>query len=181
MDFSDIAAIGRLYNFHSHTQFCDGRASMEDFAKMAVRCGFTHYGYSPHSPIPTESKCNMSKEDVPAFLAEVDRIKGLYGDKVRFYASMEIDYLGKEWGPSHDYFVTMPLDYRIGAIHFIQSDEGFVDIDGRFENFKVKMAQFFHNDIRYVVESFYKASIAMLDAGGFDMIAHFDKIGHNAI
>ncbi len=55
MDF--IATIGdsSLYNFHSHTEFCDGRAQMEAFAREAVRCGFTHYGFTPHSPIPIQS------------------------------------------------------------------------------------------------------------------------------
>ena len=42
------------------------------------------------------------------------------------------------------------------------------------------MEKYFHNDIQSVVESFYAQSIKMIEAGGFDIIAHFDKIGHNA-
>lgn len=30
IDFKEIAAKSSLYNFHSHTQYCDGRAPMED-------------------------------------------------------------------------------------------------------------------------------------------------------
>ena len=36
IDFKEIAAKSSLYNFHSHTQYCDGRAPMEDFAAKAV-------------------------------------------------------------------------------------------------------------------------------------------------
>lgn len=181
MDF--IAAIGdsSLYNFHSHTEFCDGRAQMEAFAREAVRRGFTHYGFTPHSPIPIESPCNMRRDDVPRFLSEANRIKKEYGDRCRFYAGMEIDYLGDEWGPAHPYFSTVPLDYSIGSVHFIPSQEGeYVDIDGHFDSFRRKMQQHFHNDIRYVVETFYRQSHRMLDAGGFDILGHLDKIGHNA-
>lgn len=179
-DIMDRLGDGRRYNFHSHTQFCDGRAQMSAFAAAAVKAGFTDYGFSPHSPVPIPSSCNMHADKVQTYMSEVQRMNDLYGDRTRFYASMEIDYLGPEWGPSVEYFQSLPLDYRIGSVHFIPSAEGYVDIDGRFENFQIKMARYFNNDIRHVVEEFYDRSISMVNAGGFDIIGHLDKIGHNA-
>lgn len=171
----------RLYTLHSHTEFCDGRATMEAFARKAVEMGFTHYGFTPHSPVPIESPCNMSEANVSRYLAEVERIRNDYGDRCRFYAGMEIDYLGPQWGPSSPYFQTLPLDYSIGSVHFIPAQDGSpVDIDGHFDSFARKMERNFHGDIHYVVETFYAQSHAMLDAGGFEIIGHLDKIGHNA-
>lgn len=182
MDFIAETGQSTRYTFHSHTEFCDGRAQMEAFAREAVRRGFTHYGFTPHSPVPIASPCNMTQENVPRFLAEVERIRRDYADSgCRFYAGMEIDYLGDEWGPASDYFRTLPLDYSIGSVHFIPSQDGeYVDIDGRYESFRRKMSEKFHNDLRYVVETFYSQSHRMLDAGGFDIIGHLDKVGHNA-
>ncbi len=180
MNLIETLADSRRYNMHSHTQFCDGRAVMEDFVVEAVRQGFSHYGFSPHSPIPIDSPCNMKQADVPVYVAEYNRLKTMYSDKIRLYASMEIDYLGDEWGPSSPYFQELPLDYRIGSVHFIPSDYGYIDVDGCFSDFKVKMQRYFHDDIRYVVETFYYQSMCMLEAGGFDVIGHFDKIGHNS-
>ncbi len=180
IDLKKITSATDRYNFHSHTQFCDGRASMETMALAAVDAGFRHWGFSPHSPVPIESSCNMNRSDTEAYFAEADRLKAILSDKISLYAAMEIDYLDESWGPSHPYFDTLPLDYRIGSVHFVPSDEGFVDVDGRFESFKVKMDRYFHNDIRHVVDSFYDQSEKMLIAGGFDIIGHFDKIGHNA-
>lgn len=181
MDFMSVIGNSRLYTFHSHTEFCDGRAQMEAFAREAVKQGFSHYGFTPHSPIPIESPCNMTQASVPRFFAEVERIRREYGDRCHFYAGMEIDYLGDDWGPASPYFATLPLDYSIGSVHFIPSQEGeLVDIDGHFDSFSRKMNTYFHNDIRYVVETFYAQSHRMLDAGGFDIIGHLDKIGHNA-
>lgn len=181
MDFSHLDLKDRKYNFHSHTQFCDGHDVMERFAREAVAEGFSHYGFSPHSPVPIESPCNMSRADVPQYLAEVDRLQSLYGDRTRFYAAMEIDYLGPQWGPSEPYFDSLPLDYSIGSVHFIPSQDGtLVDIDGRFESFRRKMHDFFRDDIRYVVNKFYDQSLEMLVRGGFDIIGHYDKVGHNA-
>jgi histidinol-phosphatase (PHP family) len=42
------------------------------------------------------------------------------------------------------------------------------------------MTENFNNDLRYVVETFYAQSIAMVRTGGFDLLGHFDKIGQNA-
>lgn len=171
----------RRYTLHSHTEFCDGRATMEAFARKAVEDGFTHYGFSPHSPITIPSPCNMLRDNVARYDEEYRRIRDTYGDRVKFYRAMEIDYLGDEWGPAHEYFASLHLDYTIGSVHFIPCQSGeYVDIDGNFENFRKKMDKYFHNDIRYVVETFYSRSCRMVETGGFDIIGHLDKVGCNA-
>lgn len=169
------------YNLHSHTEFCDGRAQMEAFARRVLEEGMDVYGFSPHSPVPIVSPCNMLKSNVSSYLAEVDRIKATYGDRCHFLAGMEIDYLGDDWGPSNEYFNTIPLDYRIGSVHFLPTAGGeLVDCDGRHESFVEKMHRYFNDDIRYVVETFYVNSIKMVQAGGFDIVGHLDKIADNA-
>ena len=60
IDFIDIANTTTNYNFHTHTQFCDGHANMEEFVTEAIAMGFQHLGFSPHSYIPIESPCNMA-------------------------------------------------------------------------------------------------------------------------
>lgn len=180
MDLLKEIGHSQLYNLHSHTQFCDGRAEMEKFVMEAVAQGFTHYGFSPHSPVPIASPCNMATDDVTPYIAECERLQRIYGDKISLYAAMEIDYLNGEWGPSHNFFQSLPLDYRIGSVHFIPSEHGMIDVDGRPEDFAVKMREHFHEDLRYVVTTFYNQTWAMLNAGGFDIIGHFDKIGFNA-
>ena len=56
MDFKKIISSTHNYNFHSHTQFCDGRADMETMARAAVACGMEHYGFSPHSRSMTDEE-----------------------------------------------------------------------------------------------------------------------------
>lgn len=181
MDFLKELNGSTKYTFHSHTEFCDGRATMEAFAREVVARGFTHYGFSPHCPIPLVSPCNMRRENVERYLSEVERIRCEYGDKCHFYASMEVDYLGEQFGPTDSYIKELALDYLIGSVHFVQNRRGeWVDVDGRFESFKRKMHDYFDDDIRYVCETFYAQSIAMVEAGGFDIIGHLDKIGQNA-
>lgn len=182
LDFNQIISTTSQYNFHGHTQYCDGHANMEDFVIEAIVEGFAHFGFSPHAPINIESPCNMSREDVPIYLEEIQRLKSVYGDQISLYAGMEIDYVDV-FGPNDDYFQSLPLDYRIGSVHFIPSihDDGImVDIDGRFSKFKSKMGKYFDDDIEWVVRAYYNQMIKMVQRGGFDIVGHFDKIGLNA-
>lgn len=182
VDFSEIVNKSNLYNFHTHTQYCDGRANIEEFVVESIRHGFVALGFTPHSPVLVESSCNMCVQDVNTYIDELTILKKKYNNQITLYTSMEIDYFDN-WGPSHSFFKNLPLDYRIGSIHFIPSfvnEEEYVDIDGNFESFRNKMNLHFNNDIRGVVESYYKQSLKMIEAGGFDIIGHFDKIGYNA-
>lgn len=155
---------------------------MADMARAAVDCGMLHYGFTPHSPIPFDSPCNMAADAVEEYIIEAERIRKS-PDLVscRFYTGMEIDYIDSNWGPANEYFRGLPLDYSIGSVHFIPTQSGEpVDIDGRFDSFRRKMADRFRGDIDYVVDTFFSHSLDMIDAGGFDILGHFDKIGLNA-
>ena len=182
-DFKKITKETDLYNLHTHTQFCDGHASMEEFVVEAVAQGFTHLGFTPHSPISVESPCNMTKDDVAIYLNEMMRLRKAYDDRIQLYTAMEIDYVSVGDGPASDYFKSLPLDYRIGSVHFIPAIDNpseMVDIDGKFPAFKARMGHYFNNDIEYVVRTFFSQMMAMVEEGGFDIVGHMDKIGFNA-
>lgn len=169
-----------MNNYHSHTEFCDGRASMAEITAAAFSAGFTEWGSSPHSPICCESSANMKAEDVGAFLEESARLKKEYEGKMRVLTGMEIDYVSDDFGPHIDYFQKMPLDYRIGSVHFVRNRDGKpVDVDGPADNFLGCLASEFNGDLRYVVDTYFDMEMEMLEHGGFDILGHLDKIGDN--
>ena len=178
---TEITAATDRYNLHSHTQFCDGHAPMETMARAASDCGMLHYGFSPHSPICVESGANMSHENVNTYLDEVNRLKSLPVELPQLYAAMEIDFISVDFGPHIDMFQRMPLDYRIGSVHFVPNQDGIsVDCDGSADRFLRYLKDAFGGDLRYVVEKYFEQVLTMLERGGFDMLGHFDKIAQNA-
>ena len=64
-----------MINYHSHTEFCDGRASMAEIADSAYEAGFKVWGTSPHSPICCPSGANMKAEDVDSYIQQSERLK----------------------------------------------------------------------------------------------------------
>ena len=173
--------MNNLTNYHSHCDFCDGHAPMELFVREAVKEGFSSYGISSHAPFPVQNGCNMQKEKMTAYLEEFRRLKRLYSSEIDLYIGLEIDFLDDSFNPSIDYFQSLPLDYRIGSVHYIVAPDGTpVDTDGSPERFRSYVDTYFDGDVKEVVHRFYRNSFRMIELGGFDFLGHLDKIGLNA-
>lgn len=169
-----------MENYHSHSEFCDARASMAEIAAAAYKAGFKVWGVSPHSPICCPSAANMKAEDVDTYLAESLRLKNEYEGKMRILSGMEVDYISEAFGPHIDYFQSLPLDYIIGSVHFVRTKDGRpVDVDGPAERFLRYLETEYNGDLRYVAETYFAMELEMLEYGGFNIIGHLDKIGDN--
>ena len=181
MILSEVVKQTDKYNFHTHTQYCDGKVSMQTMAQAAAEYGMLHLGFTPHAPIVCKSGCNMPFEAVKEYLSESERLKDSYNSNMNVWTSMEIDFLSKDFGPHIDYFQNLPLDYRLASVHFVPNYDGIpIDCDGRYERFRQRLHEEFRDDIRYVVEKFFEHTLTMIELGGFDVLGHFDKIAHNA-
>ena len=174
----------QLSNYHSHCTFCDGRSTPEDFVKFAISHGFRAYGFSSHSPLPFETFWNMSKDDMPEYLEEINRLNEKYAGQLEIYTSLEIDYLDETYNPSIAYFQELPLDYRIGSIHFLPlsehlSEDNMVCIDGAFADYKDSVDRYFEGKISKLVTRYFDSTLKMIEAGGIDIVGHMDKIYMN--
>ncbi|MDR0743185.1 MAG: histidinol-phosphatase [Tannerella sp.] len=177
--------MGKNSNFHSHCTFCDGRSHPEDFILSAIAHKFRAYGFSSHSPLPFETFWNMSKNDLPEYIREINRLKKKYAGYLEVYLALEIDYLDKTYNASIDYFQSMPLDYRISSVHFLPRrepllEENMVCIDGSYRDFEEAVERHYDGSIRRMTEHFFESSMYMVEAGGFDIVGHVDKIYMNA-
>lgn len=175
----------QLSNYHSHCNFCDGRSYPEDFVKFAIRYGFRAYGFSSHSPLPFETSWNMSKEDMDEYLSEIARLKKKYAEQLEIYVGLEIDYLDLSYNASIPYFRELPLDYRIGSVHFLPVSYPLIEanmmcIDGSFSDFSQGVDRYYGGNIRRLVEHYYHSSCDMVETGDIDIVGHLDKIYMNS-
>ena len=174
----------QLSNYHSHCTFCDGRSIPESFIKFAISQGFRAYGFSSHSPLPFETFWNMPKDDMPEYLMEIERLKKKYQDQIEIYVGLEIDFLDETYNASIPFFTQLPLDYRIGSIHFLPiahplEEKNMVCIDGSFRDFQKSVDTYYNGDIRLLVAHYFNSTQKMVELGGFDIVGHMDKIYMN--
>ncbi|MDE6771987.1 MAG: PHP domain-containing protein [Muribaculaceae bacterium] len=181
IDIKRIIEYTRDYNLHSHSQFCDGRDPMCLISEAAEEAGMKYFAFTPHSPVPVDSPCNMDKGMMDEYFDEVDRLRAIHAPRMDVYRSLEIDYLGPDFGPHIDYFQHLSLDFRLGSVHFVPNQDGvLLDCDGRYERFSGYLKNGYKGDLRYVVEKYFEQVLTMLERGGLDLLGHFDKIAGNA-
>ena len=169
--------------YHSHCSYCDGKGSIDEFVRAAAEAGFSAYGISTHCPLPFEAPWVIPAEHVADYLKDIEAAKRTYADRLEVYAGMEIDYLDGQVNPANGYFQGLPLDYRIGSVHFVPSErdaQHFVDVDCGVDQFARDVDYHFAGSLERVVRAYYAAKTAMIEAGGFDFVGHADKISLNA-
>ena len=49
-----------MTNYHTHSTYCDGKASPREMVDFAVAHGFTALGFSGHSPLPFENTYSIT-------------------------------------------------------------------------------------------------------------------------
>jgi len=105
-------------NYHTHNQLCGhANGNVEDYVLKAIECGYDEIGISDHGPIPTPIFPRMTYEQFQdVYLKEINYCKNKYGDKIKIYAGVEIEYTDA----GIDYYKTLleELDYLILAVHY---------------------------------------------------------------
>ena len=87
-------------NFHTHTQFCDGKNTAEEMVIAAINAGINVLGFSGHCihPLnpefykPVDDIWHMPSDKIQDYVNEVLRLKDKYADKIQIMLGFEADY-----------------------------------------------------------------------------------------
>ena len=163
-------------NYHTHSQFCDGKGKMEEYVVSAIEKKMECLGFSGHAPVPIPSSWNMKLESIPLYLNEVSRLKSAYANKIELYCGLEFDYIDKQASLTAEELSS--LDYFIGSIHYIgQFEDGkYFNYDESSTNFDRGLQEIFGGDIRKLVRYYYEQICKMIETHLPPLIGHIDLI-----
>jgi histidinol-phosphatase (PHP family) len=190
-----------LTNYHTHCEFCDGKATAAVMAQTARDQGFSILGFSSHAPLPFDTSWNLRLARLPEY---VDAIRALgrkhslmseHAPAMHVLVGLEIDYIEGLCGPSDGRFADAGLDYTIGSTHYVTPGAingpaslepgptgnpafGFT-VDESEARFSRDLAHFYDDDIYRLVDDYFVAVAASVKAGGFDILGHMDLIRKN--
>lgn len=163
-------------NLHTHTFFCDGKGSPEEYISAAIEKKTPSLGFSGHAPVPFKSNWNMSQENFDKYNKEIDYLKLKYKDKIEIYKGIESDYLKKIIRP--DDYSKHKLDYIIGSIHYLSIKN--VDAPWDFiispSVFKKGLEKYYNNNINKLISEYFEAMAELSLNNSVDIIAHFNQI-----
>ena len=175
-----------LSNFHTHSCYCDGKATPREMADFAVAHGFTALGFSGHSPLPFDNTFSIT--DYDGYCREVRALQEEYKDRIEISLGLEFDYVP---GMLEDFTPLIEhggLDYTIGSVHLIpvpgttpRDSNDLWMIDGpHYERYDEGLQRLFGGDIRRGVRAYFHQQNAMLEKNRPTILGHPDKIAmHN--
>ena len=165
-------------SFHTHSRYCDGTGDPEEYVLAALEKGFKALGFSSHAPLPFENDWTMQEVNLESYLKEINSFKRKYKGKIEIYTGLEIDYIRDLMSPADSAYSSMGLDFTIGSVH-VQKDEKtgeYPGIDYTVKDMEQLLHNTFRDDIRLLVESYYRDVEDMVVTGGFTILGHFDVV-----
>lgn len=153
-----------LVDYHTHTFLSDGEGNHEEFLKQAHEKGLAEIGFSDHfSIVPTN--WGINEEDIEYMKHTIETLKTQtkYPVKVKFGA--EIDYIPGKEKETEKLIDSLPLDYVIGSIHFIE-----------YWNFDTSPDHYNDKDIETLYKKYFKLLNDAINSGMFDIVGHADVI-----
>ncbi len=154
-----------IANFHTHTTFCDGKNTPEEIILSAMDKGFSAIGFSGHGYTAFDLRYCMKDSD--GYIAEINRLKEKYKNKIQVYLGMEED----AFSPVD----RSKLDYIIGSSHYFNINGKYYPIDSNYDYFK-KCLEAFDYDIIRLSETYYRSFCNYINLRKPDIIGHFDLI-----
>lgn len=157
-----------LQNLHTHTVYGDGKNTPEEMALGAAAAGCAALGFSEHAPFPPEidpEGCTILPEQVPAYRAEVLRLREKYGGRLDIFLGLEQDV---------DSPPPQPCDYLIGSVHGVWKDGVYLSVDASPESFAQYARDYFGGDFYAFAEAYYRREAQVAAQTGCQIIGHFD-------
>ena len=163
-------------NYHTHSNFCDGKGSPRDYVIEAIDRGFLALGFSGHAPLIEDSDWTMTESNIEMYLAEIESLKAEFKDRITIYKGMEIDFYPNE--NRFSYFKKYDLDYSIGSVHQLYNsvDSTFYSVDDTRAEFRRVLDIMFDGSIKRFVIRYYQEVRAMIRQGGFNILGHIDLV-----
>jgi len=168
-------------NFHTHSDFDDGRVELEEYVKEALKQDVAILGFSSHNPLPFSVDWVLKKEDYEKYCEMVRELAEKYKDKIRILLGLEMDFLSNLDSFYREGIDLSALDFLIGSIHFVNffSDNKGWAIDESQEDFEKGLDEIYGGNIKKVVKDYYKLIRNMLKLENPDIVAHLDLIKMN--
>lgn len=153
--------------YHTHSNFSDGKNTLEQMVLSAIENGMKELGFSDHAPMSFDCKWDAKKEQISEYKSQVLALKEKYKDQIKIYLGIE-----------QDYFSIKPekYEYILGSVHYIYKDGKYLELDYSAERTKENIDLYYGGDALAYCEDYYKLVGDVVEKTGCQIIGHFDLI-----
>ncbi len=153
-----------LVDYHMHTVLSDGKNDHEEMVLSAIDKGLDEIGFSDHVCIKPVTWA-MSAVDLPVMTNQIMAVRERFQNKITIRYGMEMDYFPGKEAELKQIIDSVPVDYVIGSVHFID--------DWNFDTDQSLYGKW-SNDELYAM--YFRIVQQAVSSGLFDVIGHLDII-----
>ena len=158
-------------NLHTHSNYCDGKCSLEEMILSAIQKGYDSIGFSSHIKTVFPS---VALQDKTGYFNELKILKEKYADKIKIYIGGEFDLYSTD--NVKDY------DYTIGSVHFDNINGVIISYDTKYQEVIDGINKVFDGDVKKFIKAYFEAVKRLPDAFDFDIVGHLDIVTkHNLL
>ena len=158
----------KLWNLHTHSVFSDGKNTIEEMVQAAIDRDFCVIGMSDHSYTPCDESYCMMQEDYVPYLAEVERVKKLYADRIQVLTGLELDYFSQK--------PVTGFDYTIGSVHYVEAGGKYYAVDHAASLQKQCVDESFGGSFLAMARRYFEQLTDHILTARTDVVGHFDVI-----
>ncbi len=156
-----------LTNYHTHTQYCDGKDSPEDMILHAMNLGFKSLGFSGHGYTDFDVRYCTRKEKMDIFIYEIKKLKKKYEQDIQIYLGAEEDMYAPVERSNYDYI--------IGSSHYSNFGDIYYPIDSNYDYFNQSLSLYGNNHLGFA-ETYFSKFCDYINTRKPDIVGHFDLI-----
>lgn len=166
--------INTISDYHMHSVFSDGNASINDIAVFAMQKGLAQITITDHMPLPFDTHYAMKKDKIDQYRMAVRDAQYKYSGKLKIKMGMEFEFVPglRPWIHS---ISRKGWDYAIASVHrlFIKNTSFLVNgTKTEFDN----LFQMFNCDIQELYKAYYEIIQMAFNTGWFDIAGHLDVL-----
>ena len=153
-------------NCHTHTLFCDGKASAEEMIQAAINEGFVSLGFSGHSPLPYENDWAMKEKDLPLYLQTLAALKEKYQSYIEIVTGIELD--------ADSEMDLSAFAYTLGSLHTLHKSGQSFPVDADKALLRRCTDELFDGNFHSLMRYYYESLYEYVKRQPFSVLGHFD-------
>lgn len=158
----------RYSNLHNHTNFSDGKHTVEENILSAIEKNMLSLGFSDHSFTACDPSYCMHEHQYPEYFQTIDAMRRKYADQIPVYTGMELDVFSE--------IEREKFDYIIASAHYIEKNGVYYPIDHTPQQQIQCMEEGFGGDIFKMAEHYFQMLAEHVHRVKPTFVGHYDVI-----
>lgn len=156
------------YNYHTHTDFSDGKNTPEEMIETAITLGFHSIGISDHAYTEFCTHWVTPRSRMDEYVNTLYALKRRYAERINVYVGLEQDALAEP--------VSVGFEYVIGSVHWLKKDGVYLPMDESRQALQTAVREHFEGDADALAEAYFALVSTYAEDPNIAVVGHFDLI-----